>query len=71
VQAAPVLIETVVNVATPKTAGTVVVPDNVHDDVRTTESVEPVPDVIGMPLLSSTDTAKEAMAAPAKVELGG
>ena len=70
-QAVPVLMVTVVNVATPPTAVAVKVPDSVHDDVRTTPSVDPVPEVIGTPLLSSTETAKGARTLPATALVGG
>jgi hypothetical protein len=65
VQTVPVLIASAVNVATPAIAATVVVPISVHVDVITTTSVSPVLAVIGIPLLSSIETAKEGRIAPA------
>jgi hypothetical protein len=71
VQLAPVLIATVVKVATPATAVATVVPSSVHVDVSATASVAPVPVVIGIPLLSSIETANDGRIAPAVVVEGG
>jgi hypothetical protein len=66
VQAAPVLIITAGNVATPPTAVSVVVPVSAHVDEITITSVAPVPAIgMGTPLLSSTETAKEGRTVPA------
>jgi hypothetical protein len=62
---------TKLKVATPATAAADVVPVSVHDDVSATMSVEPTPVVIGIPLLSSTDTAKEVRTVPAVVVADG
>jgi len=67
----PVLIATAENVATPPTAATVVVPSSVHVEDKTMESVAPVPEVIGMPLLSSTFTANAVITAPAITDVCG
>jgi hypothetical protein len=70
-QLLPVLMATVVKVATPATAVALVVPVNVHVEVRAIMSVDPVPDVIGMPLLSSTETANDGRAVPAATAAAG
>jgi hypothetical protein len=43
----------------------------VHVEVITTVSVAPVPDVIGIPLLSSTETAKAGRTTPAEAVAEG
>jgi len=68
---APVLIETAANVATPATAVAVKVPVRVHVDEIATASVEPSPDWIVTPLLSSIETAKEGRTVPAVVVADG
>jgi hypothetical protein len=70
-QVLPVFIVTAANVATPPTAVALVVPASVHADVNVTTSVEPVPDVTGMPLLSSIDTANEGRTVPAAIDDAG
>ncbi len=70
-QLVPSVICTFENVATPATAGTLVVPVSVHDEVRSTSSVEPVPDVMTLPVLSSTLTTNEVSVLPAVVVAGG
>jgi hypothetical protein len=64
-QLLPVLIVTAVNVATPATAVTLVVPARAHADVNVMMSVDPVPAVMGIPLLSSTETPNEGSTVPA------
>src|SRR5487761_954147 len=64
-QVTPVFIVAKVNVATPATAVAVVVPERAQVDDSVTTSIEPVPEVITMPLLSSIETAKEGRIAPA------
>jgi hypothetical protein len=71
VQVAPVLIVTAVNVATPLTAATVVVPVRVHVDVSAMTSVEYGAVTSTTPLLSLTDTAKEGSTVPALADAGG
>jgi hypothetical protein len=71
VQLVPVVIVTAVKVATPATAGTEVVPVRVHEEVICIVSVEPVPDVITIGVLSSTETEKLASALPAFVGVVG
>jgi hypothetical protein len=71
VQFVPVVMVTAVNVATPEAAGIDVVPVSVQFDVIATVSVDPVPDVITVEVLSSTDTEKLDSAAPAFVAVGG
>jgi hypothetical protein len=70
-QLEPVLMATKLNVATPATAVAVVVPVRVHVDTSETVSVEPVPVVMGIPLLSSIETAKEGSSVPAATVAGG
>jgi hypothetical protein len=71
VQMVPVFIATALKVATPPKAVAVVVPDRTHEEVKVTRSVEPVPEVMGSPLLSSTDTANAGRTVPAVAVAGG
>jgi hypothetical protein len=71
VQLVPVVIVTALNVASPATAATEVVPVRVHEEVMATVSVEPVPEAITVEVLSSTFTEKLASAVPATVVVGG
>jgi hypothetical protein len=71
VQVAPVLIVTAVKVASPATAVAVVVPVRVHVDVSEMTSVALTPVVRGIPLLSSTDTAKDGRTIPDEAVVGG
>jgi hypothetical protein len=59
------------NVATPAAAVADVVPESVHADVKVITSVAPVPDVMGIALLSSTETANEGRTVPATTVAAG
>ncbi len=71
VQLRPVVMVTALKVATPLMAANDVVPVKVQPLEMTMVSVEPVPEVMTLPLASSTLTTKELRAVPAVVVLGG
>jgi hypothetical protein len=64
VQAPVELITSALKVATPAAAVAVAVPPRVHEDEMVTASVAPVPVVITLPYVSSTETLKVARDAP-------
>jgi hypothetical protein len=71
VQDVPAVMVNALKVATPAAAVTVIVPPRVHDDEIVIESVAPVPDVITVLVLSSTDTEKLERATERVASAGG